>query len=211
MRTYAERITPESLAEPQPALDALVDVIVRKYAPLPERSLSELINHRRGGVPQWAHWRRDAFGRVKERLAHAEVDGQTYYWPATENPASRRHAPDEVVRLLAPFDPLVWDRRRFEHLWGWAYRFEAYTPAAKRVRGYHALPLLWHEQVIDWGNVSMAGGQMQAGLGYVAGKPPPGAAFSAALDDELQRMATFLQAGASEKGEPLAKNSDGGT
>jgi hypothetical protein len=37
VRTYAERITPESLAEPQPALDALVDVIVRKYAPLPER------------------------------------------------------------------------------------------------------------------------------------------------------------------------------
>jgi uncharacterized protein YcaQ len=211
VRTYAERIAPESLAEPQPALDALVDVIVRKYAPLPERSLSELINHLRGGVPQWAHWRRDAFGRAKERLAHAQVDGQTYYWPATENPASRRHAPDEVVRLLAPFDPLVWDRRRFEHLWGWAYRFEAYTPAAKRVRGYYALPLLWHEQVIGWGNVSVVGGQMQAGLGYVAGKPPPGAAFSAALDDELQRMATFLQAGASEKGEPLAKNSDGGT
>lgn len=211
VRTYAERTASASVPEPQPALDALVDVIVRKYAPLPERSLSELINHLRGGVPQWAHWRRDAFDRAKERLAHAQVDGQTYYWPATENPASRRHAPDEVVRLLAPFDPLVWDRRRFEHLWGWAYRFEAYTPAAKRVRGYYALPLLWHEQVIGWGNVSVVGGQMQTGLGYVAGKPPPGAAFSGALDDELRRMATFLQAGASEKGEPRAKNSDGGT
>ena len=107
-------------------------------------------------------WRRDAFHRAKERLAHAQVDGQTYYWPATENPASRRRAPDEVVRLLAPFDPLVWDRRRFEHLWGWAYRFEAYTPAPKRVRGYYALPLLWGEQVIGWGNVSMVGGRMQA-------------------------------------------------
>ena len=156
-------------------------------------------------------WRRDAFHRAKERLAHAQVDGQTYYWPATENPASRRRAPDEVVRLLAPFDPLVWDRRRFEHLWGWAYRFEAYTPAPKRVRGNYALPLLWGEQVIGWGNVSMVGGRMQAGLGYVAGKPPSGAAFSAALDEELQRMETFLQAGASEKGEPLANNSDGET
>ena len=37
-------------------------------------------------------------------------------------------------------------------------------------------------------------------VGYVAGKPPSGAAFSAALDEELQRMETFLQAGASEKG-----------
>jgi hypothetical protein len=96
-------------------------------------------------------------------------------------------------------------------LWGWAYRFEAYTPAAKRVRGYYALPLLWHEQVIGWGNVSVVGGQMQTELGYAAGKPPPGAAFSAALDDELQRMATFLRAGATEQGEPFAKNANRGT
>ncbi len=37
-----------------------------------------------------------------------------------------------AVRFLAPFDPVVWDRRRFELLWGWAYRFEAYTPAPRR-------------------------------------------------------------------------------
>jgi len=43
----------------------------------------------------------------------------------------------ERVWLLAPFDPVVWDRRRFK-LWGWAYRFEAYTPAPKRVRGNYA-------------------------------------------------------------------------
>ena len=83
--------------------------------------------------------RSSALARAKVRLANGVVDGQTYYWSATENPASRRHAPDDAVRLLAPFDPLVWDRRRFEHLWAWAYRFEAYTPTAKRVRGYYAL------------------------------------------------------------------------
>ena len=37
------------------------------------------------------------------------------------------------MRLLTPFDPVVWDRRRFELFWGWAYRFEAYTPLPKRV------------------------------------------------------------------------------
>ena len=37
------------------------------------------------------------------------------------------------VSLLAPFDLLVWDRGRFEHFWGWAYRFEAYTPPDRRV------------------------------------------------------------------------------
>ena len=195
VRTYSARIAPDDLPDPQQALkalDALVDVIVHKYAPLPERSLSELISHLRGGAPQWAHLRHTALARAKERLASATVDGQTYYWPATENPASRRHVPDEAVRLLAPFDPLVWDRRRFEHLWGWAYRFEAYTPAHKRVRGYYALPLLWHDQVIGWGNVSVAQGEMQVELGYVAGKPPSDAAFRLSLAQELTSLRAFL-------------------
>jgi uncharacterized protein YcaQ len=192
VRTYAPRLATADLPDPQQAIDALVDVIVHKYAPLPERSLSELISHLRGGAPQWAHLRRDALARAKQRLASATVDGQTYYWSADENPASRRHAPDQVVRLLAPFDPLVWDRRRFEHLWGWAYRFEAYTPAPKRVRGYYALPLLWHEQVIGWGNVSVTDGQLQAELGYAAGKPPRDAAYRRALADELDRLRAFL-------------------
>jgi uncharacterized protein YcaQ len=192
VRTYAARSAPEDVPDPQQALDALVDVIVQKYAPLPERSLKELIALLRGGAPQWAHLRRDAFARAQARLGSATVDGQTYYWPADENPASRRHAPNAVVRLLAPFDPLVWDRRRFEHLWGWAYRFEAYTPAPKRVRGYYALPLLWHEQVIGWGNVSVAEGQMHAELGYVAGAPPSDAAFYPALEAELAHMRDFL-------------------
>ena len=193
VRTYAVRNAPAETPNATQAMDALVDVIVHKYAPLPERSLGELVSHLRGGAPQWAHLRRDALTRAKARLASASVDGQTYYWPATENPASRRHMPQEAVRLLAPFDPLVWDRRRFEHLWGWAYRFEAYTPAPKRVRGYYALPLLWHDKVIGWGNISVAEGALHADLGYVAGRPPQGAAYRSALETELNLLSAFLQ------------------
>ena len=192
VRTYAVRDHAHDTPDPAQAMDALVDVIVHKYAPLPERSLGDLVSHLRGGAPQWAHLRRDALKRAKERLASATVDGLTYYWPANENPASRRHVPDDAVRLLAPFDPLVWDRRRFEHLWGWAYRFEAYTPAPKRVRGYYALPLLWHDTVIGWGNVSVADEQMHVELGYVAGKPPRDAAYRHALDAELEQLRAFL-------------------
>ena len=192
VRTYAARSAPENAPDPQHALDALVDVIVQTYAPLPEHSLKALIGHLRGGAPQWAPLRSDAFTRAQTRLASATVEGQTYYWPTDENPASRRHAPIEAVRLLAPFDPLAWDRRRFEHLWGWAYRFEAYTPAHKRVRGHYALPLLWREQVLGWANVSVAQGQMHVALGYVAGVPPSDAAFNPALDAELANMRAFL-------------------
>ena len=65
------------------------------------------------------------------------------------------------MRLLAPFDPVVWDRRRFELLWGWAYRFEAYTPAPKRKLGYYALPLLWRDRVIGWANLSVKDGELR--------------------------------------------------
>ncbi len=45
-------------------------------------------------------------------------------------------------RLLAPLDPLIYDRRITSGLWGYDYTWEVYTPPAKRVRGYYALPLL---------------------------------------------------------------------
>jgi uncharacterized protein len=194
VRTYAVPLVEQGAADSaDDAMDALVDVIVGKYAPLPERSLAELIRLLlRGGVPQWHGLRAAAFARAKLRLASAQVGGVTWYWPQGESPTSKRHAPSDAVRLLAPFDPVVWDRRRFELLWGWAYRFEAYTPAAKRMRGYYALPLLWRDQVIGWGNVSLQDGALKADLGYVAGRAPNDAAFKRALQDELERMRVFL-------------------
>ncbi|HLL10015.1 MAG TPA: crosslink repair DNA glycosylase YcaQ family protein [Rubrivivax sp.] len=192
VRLYAARDAHEPVPDAESALDRLVDVVVNKYAPLPERSLSELVMHLRGGAPQWADGRRAALLRAKQRLPWARVDGLNWYWPAGENPASRRHAADGQLRLLAPFDPIVWDRRRFEAFWGWAYRFEAYTPAAQRVRGYYALPMLWQGQVIGWGNLAVREGRLQPQLGYVGGRRPPGRDFVLALEQELARMATFL-------------------
>ncbi len=195
VRTYAlAEHLPLVCDDPDKAMDALVDVIVHKYAPLPERSLRELIDMLRGGAPQWEALRAKAFARAKERLARCEVDGVTWYWPEAESPALSRYAsePEDAVRLLAPFDPVVWDRRRFELLWGWAYRFEAYTPAPKRIRGYYALPLLWRDQVIGWGNLSVSDGKLHAELGYTTGQAPKGRAFNTALSEELSRMESFL-------------------
>ena len=202
VRTYAAQplLTPdptdtregETETDPKQTMDALVDVIVGLYAPLPERSLGELIGYLRGGVPQWRDHRRAAFQRAKLRLPSAQVEGVTWYWPEDEAPASRRHAPDDVVRLLAPFDPVVWDRRRFELLWGWAYRFEAYTPAPKRVRGYYALPLLWRDQVIGWANLAVKDSALNVDLGFVSDQAPCDLAIGVALDKELAAFRTFL-------------------
>ncbi len=192
VRLYAARELRPHAPDPAAALDALIDVIVHKYAPLPARSLGELVSHLRGGTPQWAHLRAAALARAKARLPHAEVEGVTWYWPQDDNPAAPGGEIDDVVRLLAPFDPIVWDRRRFEVLWGWAYRFEAYTPPAKRVRGYYALPLLWRDHVLDWANVSIRGCELVVDPGYVAGRAPRGVAYRAALDAEIERMRSFL-------------------
>jgi uncharacterized protein YcaQ len=195
-RLYAAREATPPPVDPQVAMDALVDVIVRKYAPLPERSLAELVGRLRSGAPQWAHDCRAALQRARTRLPSAEVDDTRWYWPANENPGAKRWSSVEVaegeVHLLAPFDPIVWDRRRFETLWGWAYRFEAYVPAAKRVRGYYSLPLLWRDAVIGWGNLAIIDNQLQPQLGFVSGKPPRDTRFKRALDEELERLQTFL-------------------
>ena len=171
-------------------LDALLDVVVRKYAPLPGASLSMLVRRLRYAVPQWTGELDRALLRAKRRLAHARVDGVDWYWPADETRASLE--PNNRVHLLAPFDPVVWDRRRFEILWGWAYRFEAYTPLPKRKLGYYALPLLWRDRVVGWGNLPTHNGELRPEFGYVAGRPPQGRAFRLALEEELARVRLFL-------------------
>ena len=173
-------------------MDALLDVVVQKYAPLPASSLGHLASLLCGGAPQWRAQRGEALARAKLRLAHSRIAGVDWYWPAAESPASVRWHPDESVRLLTPFDPIVWDRRRFEVFWGWAYRFEAYTPPPKRKLGYYALPLLWHERVIGWANVTANDGNLQCSFGYVGGRAPRAAAFRIGLEAELERMRTFL-------------------
>lgn len=170
---------------------ALVDLIVQKYAPLPAASLTYLVRLLGYGAPHLAGEIRDALAQARATLPSCRIDGTAWYWPEGENPAARRHAIDDTLRLLAPFDPVVWDRRRFELFWGWTYKFEAYTPAAKRSFGYYALPMLWQGQVPGWANIRLRGGRVEADFGYV-GAAPKGRAFRAALDDELQRMTQFL-------------------
>lgn len=194
-RVYALRKTAAELPSAAESIrfDALVDVVLHKYAPLPGPSLGHLVSLLGGGVPQWATQRANALARAKERYSRIRLGGMDWFWPPAESPASNRWRPDDEVRLLTPFDPVVWDRRRFHLLWDWTYRFEAYTPAAKRKFGYYALPLLWHDRVIGWGNLTVMDGVLRSSFGYASGSAPRDAAFRAGLDAELARMDLFLR------------------
>ena len=79
---------------------------------------------------------------VKVTVRGLDGDGLFAHAPALEavrkTRASRRR-----VRLLSPFDNLTISRRWLAHLFGFDYRLECYTPAAKRRWGYFCLPLVW--------------------------------------------------------------------
>ena len=128
--------------------------------------------------------------RAKPRRAHARAGDVDWYWPADEAPEG--HATQDVVRFLAPFDPVVHDRDRFELLWNWTYRFEAYTPAAKRKLGYYAMPILWRDRVIGWANLSIKNGALDSSLGFVDDSAPNEREFKRELEAELDRVREFL-------------------
>jgi uncharacterized protein YcaQ len=194
IRIYAPREherKPIGAAERRARIDALVDTVVRIYAPLPPSSLTYYVRRLQYAVPQWKRDLTDALTRAKQRLSHARVNVD-WYFPADED--LWRGSPEEpadVVRLLAPFDPLVHDRARFELLWNWEYRFEAYTPVAKRKLGYYAMPLLWRDRVIGWANVAVKDQALQCDIGYV-GSQPAERAYKHELESELDRLRRFL-------------------
>jgi uncharacterized protein len=169
--------------------------IVDKYAPLPSASLGYLAQLLQYGAPHLKGETRALLAELRATLPQAKVDGVTWLWTPGEDPASGRWRVDaQRVRLLAPFDPIVWDRRRFELLWGWAYKFEAYTPAAKRTMGHYALPLLYGDQAIGWANATLVDkARLEAHVGFADRSLARQRPLARAIDAELALMAQFLQ------------------
>jgi uncharacterized protein len=163
----------------------LVLVLVKIFEPLPVKQLIRLPHSKPASSKT-----RDV---VSELLASGElilhsvksVDYVTRPLRKDLGPAPN------VVRILAPFDPLVWDRVRFGLFWNWDYRFEAYTPVAKRVRGYYAMPILWKDDVVGWANVTVRNGQLHFDIGYEK-KFAKSREYKTELDKELERFREFM-------------------
>jgi len=189
IRLYeAAPLYPDVLS-PEERRRRVVLLVIGILAPLAEAGLATTFGLLARGAPGLGQWRPTVEALLASgELESGEVDGERYLWPAS---VPARRGDPAAVRLLAPFDPIVWERRRFEHLWGWDYRFEAYTKPDQRRFGYYAMPLLWGYEIIGWANVSVAGSRLDAKLGFVARRPQD-PEFRRGLDAELSAMEQFL-------------------
>lgn len=182
----------------------LIKALVRLLQPMHKKTLNQSLFIIRRYLGETKN-------QVQELLARGELqelnlEGETYYALSDCNIQANTTYHEEV-KFLSPFDPLVWDRLRFEQIWGWQYRFEAYTPPSRRIRGYYAMPLLWRSDIIGWVNISkqirgrlrvrqagypLSNKELNFEFGYVNSKPND-KIFDIELEKEVERFREFYK------------------
>lgn len=182
---------------PNERLRHIALVLAANFAPLPVAALKKTITYLRYGAPSIPGRTAIVDQLLKSgELASSVVGGVRYAWPATlaaAAPLARGDVePEPAARFLAPFDPVVWTRARLEHLWEWDYRFEAYTPVAKRRFGYYALPMLYGDDFVGWVNITASGTSTEIQRHFRA-RPLRSRHFAREFDREVDAFRTFLR------------------
>lgn len=140
-----ERVIPaDVLAQPTPSdAEAHRALIERAAAALGIATEGELRDYFRQSPAE----ARPAIEALTEQgtLIPVAVPGWRHAWLHRDARQPRRI---EAQALLAPFDPLIWERDRTERLFGFRYRIEIYVPQEKRQYGYYVLPFLLGDRLV---------------------------------------------------------------
>jgi len=183
-------------------------VIPRKYvnAPVPEQAEAQRellrISARALGVATATDLRdyfrlpaADTKLRIPELVEAGDLRELTvegWRQPAYLDAGARIPRRVDARALLAPFDPLIWERSRTERIFGVRYRIEIYVPAPKRIHGYYVLPFLLGDAIVA--RVDLKADRKAGTLRVQAEHLEPGAPAEtrAALQAELELMASWL-------------------
>ncbi|MEZ5414026.1 MAG: crosslink repair DNA glycosylase YcaQ family protein [Opitutaceae bacterium] len=93
--------------------------------------------------------KRAELAAIEDLVQPVQIEGgPLLYCLRTDVPLFDAPVPAVPPRLIAPLDPLIYDRRVTQSVWNYDYTWEVYTPPAKRVRGYYALPVLSNHELV---------------------------------------------------------------
>jgi uncharacterized protein YcaQ len=199
----AERVLPEACAAPPPARAEHVDwacrtALDRLGAATPAQIAAFWSHVDAERAAAWCARAARAGRLVRARVERADADGHWTAWAPADWRARLAAAPPAPARqrLLAPFDPLLWDRKRVQRLFGFDYAFEAFVPAAKRRWGYYVMPILDGERLVGRVDPKLERDTRTLALRAVWWEPGvrPTRARRRDLEAAAQRLATALGA-----------------
>jgi uncharacterized protein YcaQ len=205
-----ERVLPELADTPAPTLLEYERFLLRSALQVLKIATAEQWADRvalhygswRGeSIRRWRELVKAEAERIAEPVEVADLTGRPVYWHLPEDAgawetAGRAPAPEDAARIIPPLDNLLFSRKRFSALFGFDYKFEAYTPQHQR-RFYFAKPVVHGERIVAVIDAKRTDSEWRI-VGFEEIAPVPPEALRQAVH-RLARIAGATKVGASTR------------